>query len=253
MSERYYVATPLGLGPLTLDGPEAHHLATVCRLRPGDAVCLFNGDGHEYEARVSATAKRRVELEVTERRSPQRELPFLLRVAAPVPKGDRAQFLVEKLTELGVTHFVPLRTRRSVVHPRETKIDRFERHVIEASKQCGRNVLLRVEPLSDWEAFCRRADLGGLRVVAHPGEPTTGGAGSTADAVTVAVGPEGGFTDEEIQEARRAGWRTLDLGPRILRVETAALALAAWSVAALARPTAAELLGQSINPSGDRQ
>jgi 16S rRNA (uracil1498-N3)-methyltransferase len=242
MSERFYVETPLGLGPLTLDGPEAHHLATVCRLRPGDAVCLFNGDGHEYEARVSATAKRQVELEVTARHSPQRELPFLLRVAAPVPKGDRAQFLLEKLTELGVTHFVPLRTRRSVVHPREAKLDRFERHVIEASKQCGRNVLLRVESMEDWGAFCRRGDLGGLRVVAHPGEAAAGG-GAAAGAVTVAVGPEGGFTDEEIGEARAAGWRALDLGPRLLRVETAALALAAWAVAALARPTAAELLG----------
>src|SRR3954447_18328662 len=87
MSERFYTAAPLGLGPLTLDGPEAHHLATVCRLRPGATVCLFNGDGHEYEGHVRATAKRQVELEVTECRSPQRELPFLLRVAAPVPKG----------------------------------------------------------------------------------------------------------------------------------------------------------------------
>src|SRR5437660_1514139 len=158
MSERYYLDAPLNPGPLTLDGPEAHHLATVCRLRPGDAVCLFNGDGHEYPARVRATAKRQVELEVTGRHSPARELPFLLRVAAPVPKGDRAQFLLEKLTELGVSRIVPLRTRRSVVHPREAKLDRFERHVIEASKQCGRNVLMQLEPLSDWDAFCRRPD-----------------------------------------------------------------------------------------------
>lgn len=170
MSERYYMETPLGLGPLTLDGPEAHHLATVCRLRPGDAVCLFNGDGHEYEARVVAAAKRQVELEVTARHRPERELPFVLRVAAPVPKGDRAQFLLEKLTELGVTEFVPLRTRRSVVHPRETKLDKLERYVIEASKQCGRNVLMRVAPLVDWADFCRRSDLGR---VAHRRPPWT--------------------------------------------------------------------------------
>src|SRR5438477_2507111 len=173
MSERFYINWPLQPGAVTLEGAEAHHLATVCRLRPGESVCLFNGDGHEYPARVRAAAKRQVELEVTERRSPQRELPFVLRVAAPVPKGDRAQFLVEKLTELGVTEFVPLRTRRSVGHPRETKLDKFERHVIEASKQCGRNVLMRVEPLGDWGDFCRRPDLEGLKVVAHPG--ATGG------------------------------------------------------------------------------
>ncbi len=245
MSERYYMETPLGLGPLTLDGPEAHHLATVCRLRPGDAVCLFNGDGHEYEARVVAAAKRQVELEVTARHRPERELPFVLRVAAPVPKGDRAQFLLEKLTELGVTEFVPLRTRRSVVHPRETKLDKLERYVIEASKQCGRNVLMRVAPLVDWADFCRRSDLGALRIVAHPGLSSYAGLPSEYNEVMVAVGPEGGFTDEEIADARTVGWRVLDLGPRLLRVETAALALAAWTVAALARPTAAELLGSA--------
>ena len=80
----------------------------------------------------------------------------------PLPKGDRGDFLVEKLTELGVTRFVPLRTRRSVVHP--DKLDRLERAVIEASKQCGRNVLMEVAPLTDWEDYvgaarCRRCEL----------------------------------------------------------------------------------------------
>ena len=71
-------------------------------------------------------------------------------VAAPLPKADRADFLIEKLTELGVTRFVPLRTERSVVHPKATKLDRLERAVIEASKQCGRNVLMQIGPLTDW-------------------------------------------------------------------------------------------------------
>jgi len=116
MSERYYLDASLGLGEVVIAGPEAHHLATVCRSRPGDLVCLFNGDGHEYRARVVAAERRRVTLEIFEKASPQRELPFALEVAVPLPKGDRAQFLVEKLTELGVTRFVPLSARRSVVH-----------------------------------------------------------------------------------------------------------------------------------------
>jgi 16S rRNA (uracil1498-N3)-methyltransferase len=231
MSERYYLDTNLGPGSITLDGPEAHHLATVCRCRPGDLVCLFNGDGQEYPARVVAVERRRVALEILESVSPARELPFLLEVAAPLPKGDRAQFLVEKLTELGVTRFVPLSTHRSVVQPRENRLEKLQRHVIEASKQCGRNVLMAVEPAAEWEEYARRASLPAVRVLAHPGgsgkAEEQGGAG-----IAVAVGPEGGFTDDEVELARGADWRLLDLGPRILRVETAAIALAAWAVAA---------------------
>ena len=121
MADRFYVNRPLAPGHVELAGPEAHHLATVCRLRPGDAVRLFNGDGREYPAEVTQVAKRVVSLNVLRVEAPERELAFRLEVAAPLPKGDRAQFLVEKLTELGVTIFVPLKTARSIVEPRGAK------------------------------------------------------------------------------------------------------------------------------------
>jgi 16S rRNA (uracil1498-N3)-methyltransferase len=158
---------------------------------------------------------------------PRREYGFRLQVAAPLPKGDRAQFLLEKLTELGVTSFVPLQTIRSVVQPREAKLDKLQRHVIEASKQCGRNVLLQVQPLMTWSDYLRRTDLPTTRIMAHPLPGAT--IVRTCDDVALAVGPEGGFTDEEIAAARTSGWRVIDLGPRILRVETAAIALAVWA------------------------
>ncbi len=224
MAERFYVNCPLVVGPVLLQGPEAHHLAVVCRLRPGDRVCLFNGDGREYAAEVVAVERRAVALEVDGVAAPVRELPFRLLVAAPVPKGDRAQFLVEKLTEIGVSSFIPLRTERSVVHPREAKLEKLERYVIEASKQCGRNVLMRIEPLADWQEFHRRRELPALRVLAHPqGERLTWSGGQD---VALVVGPEGGFTEKEVQQAREAGWRVTGLGSRILRIETAALVLA---------------------------
>jgi len=228
MAERFYVNCELKPGPVSLQGAEAHHLAVVCRLRPGDAVCLFNGDGRQYPARVEEVGKRAVNLEVLAVEEPARELPFRLEVAAPLPRGDRAQFLLEKLTELGVTAFVPLHTARSVVHPRETKLDKLQRHVIEASKQCGRNVLLHVRPMVAWPEFCTSVDLLGRRILGHPGGESKRGDRENAPGsdTVVAVGPEGGFTDEEVALARAAGWRLLDLGPRILRVETAALALA---------------------------
>ena len=250
MADRFYINCPLASGPMEIEGPEAHHLAGVCRLRPGDQVCLFNGDGHEYPARVLSAGRRRVTLEVSGRHSPQRELPFRLEIAAPLPKGDRAHFLLEKLTELGVSTFVPLQTERSVVHPRETRLEKLHRYVIEASKQCGRNVLLQVQPLTDYAMYCRRDNLPPDRILAHPGGDRVkqrigadtarreGNAGSDAVAgwpdapvpasgLALAVGPEGGFTEEEVEGALAAGWQLFDLGQRILRIETAALLLAA--------------------------
>jgi 16S rRNA (uracil1498-N3)-methyltransferase len=221
MSNRFYVNCPLAPGPVEIAGPEAHHLATVMRASPGDAVCLFNGDGADYMAVVTDLRKKSAFLEITERRTPRRELDFRLEVAAPLPKGDRGDFLVEKLTELGVARFVPLRTRRSIVHPR---MERLERGVIEASKQCGRNVLMQVGPLTSWEEYCRDAGLPEQRLIAHPG----GAAIPTCQSdVVIAVGPEGGFTVEEIAAAEAAGWQRVGLGVRILRSETAATALAA--------------------------
>jgi 16S rRNA (uracil1498-N3)-methyltransferase len=224
MADRFYVNWPLAPGPATIEGPEAHHLAAVRRLRPGDAVCLFNGDGREYPAEVREVGKRAVVLEVRAVEAPRRELPFRLEVAAPLPKGDRAAFLIEKLTELGVTAYTPLQTVRSVVHPRDAKLDRLQRHVIEASKQCGRNVLMPVRPPTDWEDYCRRSDLPRLRLLAHPG--AAGWSWTAGQDCAVAVGPEGGFTEAEAEAARAAGWELVGLGPRVLRVETAALVLA---------------------------
>ena len=226
MAERFYVDGGLAPGPVVLQGPEAHHLATVRRLRPGDPVCLFNGDGREYPARVREVGKRAVTVEVVGAEAPPREHGFRLEVAAALPKGDRAPFLVEKLTELGVTAFVPLQTARSVVQPREAKLDRLRRQVIEASKQCGRNVLLEVRPLTAWSALLAEAGLPRRMVLAHPGGAALAPPGPRREDVILAVGPEGGFTEEEVLPARSAGWEVVDLGPRILRVETAALVLA---------------------------
>jgi 16S rRNA (uracil1498-N3)-methyltransferase len=222
MADRYFVPRPLAAGPVLLDGAEARHLAVVCRVRAGDAVTLFNGDGREYPARVVAVSKRAVDLDVEGVAEPARETPFRLEAAAPLPKGDRAQFLLEKLTELGVTAFTPLRTARSGLRPGDAKMEKLQRYVIEASKQCGRNVLLHVGPLTEWEAFVSGTDLPGRKLLAHPG----GGRAAAGGDVVFAVGPEGGFTDAEVERGRAAGWEVVGLGPRVLRVETAALALA---------------------------
>jgi 16S rRNA (uracil1498-N3)-methyltransferase len=227
MADRFYINYPLNSGLITLHRAEAHHLATVCRFRPGDQVYLFNGDGHEYRVRVVSAGRQSVTVEVLAVETPLRESSVRIEVAAPLPKGDRAQFLLEKLTELGVSTFVPLRTERSVVHPRESKLDKLQRYVIEASKQCGRNVLLGVQPLVAWRDYCVRNDLPRLRMVADPSGAS--GPWRTGSEVAFALGPEGGFTEEELEKARTHGWQILNLGPRILRIETAAVVLAAWA------------------------
>lgn len=224
MAERYYVNSPLQPGPVVLQGPEAHHLAVVCRIRLGDRVCLFNGNGHEYPAEVRSTGKKLVTLEIVAVEAPVRELGYRLEVASPLPKGDRGQFLIEKLTEIGVTRYLPLRTQRSVVHPGDVRLEKLQRYVVEASKQCGRNVLMQIDSVREWSEFCRDPGLPLLRLIGHPGAETVARPFRT-DAIG-AIGPEGGFTDEEIGDARLAGWQPVGLGPRVLRIETAAIVLA---------------------------
>src|SRR5262249_33152026 len=126
--------------------------------------------------------------------------------------------------------FVPLRSERSVVHPRESKLERLQRGVIEASKQCGRNLLMRVHELADWAEYCRRLDLPDLRWLGDPTGTNAGLRRIGATDLCIAVGPEGGLSSSEVEIARKAGWIGVSLGPRVLRVETAALTLTVLAI-----------------------
>ncbi|MBA2225361.1 MAG: RsmE family RNA methyltransferase [Thermogemmata sp.] len=230
MAERFFCPDPLEVGDYVLTGPEAHHLAHVRRIELGERVVLFNGDGREYPAEVISVGRRCVVLSILSVEEAERELPVPIWVASALPKADRTDFLVEKLTELGVTRFIPLLTARSVVIPREGAVERFERAVIEASKQCGRNRLMHIDPPQRWEQFVGRTDLPPCKVLLHPNTSLPPLSGVSAAGGVLAVGPEGGFTAEEITAARENGWELMNLGPRTLRIETAALtAVARWS------------------------
>jgi 16S rRNA (uracil1498-N3)-methyltransferase len=230
MADRFYTPHPLRVGEFQLDGPEAHHLATVRRFGPGDRITLFNGDGAEYPAEILSVQKKFAALQILAVQTVSRERTLPLTIAVAIPKGDRADFLVEKLTELGVTHLVPLSTERSVVKTDETKVEKLARAVIEASKQCGRNQLMRVQAPQKWGAFCRLANLPTTRWQLHTGPDLTPLMhASTLDpaGVVLAIGPEGGWSEAELALGLAHGWQSISLGPRILRVETAALAAAA--------------------------
>jgi len=234
MAERFFVTPPIAGERAALADDEARHLTSVMRAKVGDEVVLFDGSGTEFAARITSLHKHAVELTILERREISRELAFDLTLAVALPKGERQKWLIEKVTELGVRRFVPLITERGVAQPTEAALDRLRRAVIEASKQCGRNRLMEIgEPRSASECFAQ-GSAEAIRIVADSsGESLAAqpwfAARAAATPVIAAVGPEGGFSKEEVAAALAVGWKPVSLGSRILRVETAAIALAAWA------------------------
>jgi 16S rRNA (uracil1498-N3)-methyltransferase len=243
MADRYFVETPIRGAHARLVGGDAHHLAHVLRAKPGQAVTLFDGSGAQFDARVETVGRSEVMLNIVARaEEADRELTRTLTLAVSLPKGDRQRWLVEKVTELGVARVVPLVTARSVAQPVAAALARLRRAVIEASKQCGRNRLMEIAEAQPWSDFVNLGPTSAMRWIAHrsasDGESVIGSSQSSvfpriqlaigAKEIVVAIGPEGGFTVEEVAAALDAGWRQVDLGPRVLRVETAAIAVAAW-------------------------
>lgn len=234
MPHRFFLPLLSAPPPHRLVGPEAHHLAHVLRIRAGEEIEVFDGAGGVATAVVEAVTKQDVHLKLLATRwEPPRPYPLVL--ASAVPKGERCDWLVEKLTELGVNRWIPLSTVHSVVEPRDHKLDRLRQVVISACKQSGRNRLMEIAPLTPWKQFlseaptqeiCYVADVDGLswstivRVPPNPDQPTT-----------FAIGPEGGWAQDELDATRQRGMPLVRLGPHILRIETAALTVAAtWQV-----------------------
>jgi 16S rRNA (uracil1498-N3)-methyltransferase len=254
MPNRYFSQLNITADQVRLSGPEAHHLIHVMRAGIGAEVVLFDGTGGEFLARVVRIGRGVVELAVLSQEKVDRELATELAIGITLPKGDRQKWLVEKLVELGVTRLFPLVTERSVARPLPSALERLQRTVIEASKQCGRNHLMEIAAPQLWPAFVESTSGVEHRWLAHPagekaGEPGAGsGETATENAyrhpgparqagptrspgpIVLAIGPEGGFTDEEVGLAVAAGWQLVDLGPRILRIETAAILLASWAI-----------------------
>lgn len=224
---RFFVNPPLLAGPAFLDGDEAHQLMHVLRMGPGRSVTLFDGSGRESTAAVVNVGRRQVELLAGEPVAVSRENEWPVTLAVSLPKGDRQKVLVEKMTELGVTALIPLLTRRGVAQPTGNTLERLRKGVIHASRQCGRNRLMEItEPRSLEQLLSERAP-GRCCCYAHPDPelPSLGWpAGSTA--ALVAIGPEGGFEDGELEAFSAAGWLGVGLAAAVLRVETAAVAAA---------------------------
>ena len=212
-----------------LTADEARHLREVLRLKLGAEVSVFDGEGKEFRARVTEARRESAELELVEEIEPARpESPLRITLAVALLKGEKFDLVVQKATELGVAKIVPLMTRYADIKLRDEsdgrkRVARWQRIALEAAKQSGRAVVPQVTLPEQ------------LTSVLRPSSPCylfseKGGHGLTqieTDQITAIIGSEGGWSDEELDEARAAGAEIVTLGGRILRAETAAIAVAA--------------------------
>ena len=229
--QRLFVDTPLGAdGVVSVEGAQAHYLATVMRMGAGDQLLLFDGVSGEWLAEILDAGRKRVTLVVRQPTRAQEAVPDLTLAFAPIKKA-RVDWLVEKAVELGVARLQPVVTQRTIVD--KLNLERMRAHIIEAAEQCARTSLASIDAPLKLDAFLRGLD--GGRALYFADE--TGGAPATSAFVpgpaTILIGPEGGFTLEEAAAIRAVSNVTaISLGPRILRAETAALAaVAAWMAA----------------------
>ncbi len=220
---------------VTLAPSEARYVARVLRLRVGDEVAAFDGHGHEWHLRLTTVAPALVRGDIITA-VPATEappLPFILGQALP-KKNASMDLIVEKCSELGLTTLAPLYTARTVVREApgrlETKLARWRRVAEAAARQCGRRVLLDIQPPQSYHDFCVAHQAVPTKIVGWEEERQCGirrvlEQDPPMGPVVALVGPEGGLTEPEVVHARLHGFTTVSLGPRILRTETAAITL----------------------------
>ena len=234
MPARLHLAAPLVDGAeFSLPDGAARHVQ-VLRLQPGAALTLFDGSGAEWPAEVVKMARNAVVVRVGARREVDRELPLNVTLALGVPTNERMDAVVEKATELGVAAIQPLLCERSVLRLAGERADKRREHwqsvAIAACEQSGRNkvpVIEPIRPLSAWLATLGPSTSQETRWLLRTSEATLPGARSAAVAVIALSGPEGGLSPAEESAAQERGFEPVSLGPRVLRADTAPLALLA--------------------------
>jgi 16S rRNA (uracil1498-N3)-methyltransferase len=243
MSRRRFFAPPEAFAPdgrtAMLGQDEARHLRDVLRLERGAEVFVFDGAGREYRCAVEECARGRVMLNVLEQAEPaRRESPLSLELAVALLKGEKFDLVVQKATELGVSKVLPVLTKQADVRLRDEadaarRVSRWQRIALEAAKQSGRALVPSIAaPLLFSSLIEAPSENEQWRVMFSEREgrelsETIKKAPASVAAITALVGPEGGWTDEEIAQAREGGWSLVTLGGRILRAETAAITVAA--------------------------
>ena len=212
---------------LVLAEAQSHYLSKVLRMQAGRELILFNGEGGEYSAEISAVHKKHVDVSVKEFAAENRQSHLQLELAIGISRGERMDWVLQKATELGVTKITPLMSERTEVklggERADKKMEHWQQILISACEQCQRNLLPELsEPkqFSDWISECNAE----LKFVLHHRNNQGLPQDKTTQSVALLIGPEGGLSDDEIAQAIAYKFSALTLGPRVLRTETAPLA-----------------------------
>ncbi|MDP1976760.1 16S rRNA (uracil(1498)-N(3))-methyltransferase [Undibacterium sp.] len=236
---RFYCPLPLSIGAIINLPDEVAHHVFVLRQNVGDNISIFNGEGGCYVATLTQVAKKNVQAEVKVFLPEECELPYSLNLVQALPEASKMDWIVEKAMELGVSAIQPLAAQRCVVRLSAERAEKKQAHwqgiIIAAAEQCGRNRLAHLSPVMNFNQWLGQQDMH-QRILLTPRAEQSLADWSRhhpAQAVSLMVGPEGGYSDEEENLAIKHGVLALSIGPRILRTETAGLAAitilnAAW-------------------------
>jgi len=217
-----------------ITGEDVKHIRNVLRMKKGEEIVLCDGSGKDYIGIVEEFESDRIRAFVREVKKSRTEPSVEVTLFQGIPKSDRMDFIIQKSVELGVNQIIPVITERTIVRfnsqkDMDKKAGRWQKISLEAAKQCNRGIIPRVgSPLSFDDALkvCKEADLSIIPYEKHTGHGLKEYLyGNNAERICVFIGPEGGFSEEEMKKAVSSGIKLVTLGPRILRTETAAIAV----------------------------
>lgn len=214
---------------IELSADATNHIANVLRLKIGHPIVLFNGDGNEYSAELVEVQKRKVVAQVDAKLGISVESPLSIHLGQGISRGDRMDLVLQKSTELGVTEITPLLTARCGVkldqQRWQKKYQQWQKILISACEQCGRNSLPLLHPPTSIDDWLRQSTQQ-LRLTLNPrAEAQLRQLNIPKEGVRLLIGPEGGLTEQEVYLGEENGFNSIKMGPRILRTETAAIAV----------------------------
>ena len=220
---RFFIDAPLSLGEHPLPEAQAHYIGRVLRMAEGDALQVFDGSGTEFRGTLLEVGKKRVTVQLTESFAGQVESPLHIHLGQGLSRGERMDWAIQKATELGVNEITPIFSERCEVRLKDERADKRLMHwrqvAISACEQCGRSRVPVIHPpllLADWIKQTQAE----LKLVLHPvAEPLVSHAKPAS--LAFLIGPEGGLSDAEVDQAHATGFLPARLGPRVLRTETA--------------------------------
>ena len=231
---RFFIKQSETAGPISvITGTDARHIKMALRLKPGDIITLFDGAGNEYEARIISLSADSVNVSIMRSFPSTTESPIQIIVAQAFLKQRKMDNLVRQLTELGITKWVPFISKRSVPRPDNKRLavrtNRWKKISKEALKQCNRGRIMEIGPIVSFEDTFNISKQSSLKIAfweneSKPINLALAQSNRHFNNIFIMIGPEGGFTSQEIEKAKACGFITATLGPRILRAETATIA-----------------------------